>query len=625
MKRPHPMKRIAHVLGLASLALAPVGAGAATVPAGEAPPMVWDLTPLYPGDAAWETERQAVEAELPGLAALKGTLGEAERLEAGLTRLWAVKKRLERLETFASLAADVDTRVEDNQARRQMAADLENRFDQATAFLKPEIIGLGREAIEGFIAQRPGLGKDAYQLRSILRDADHTLGQEAEDLLAAAQTPLEQPSSIYGLLADADIPWPGLVIRGEKVTLDQEGYVAHRDDRDRRVREKVFATFWPVFKTYERTFGATYAADVRGTVFAARARKYPDSLSFALARDNVPEAVYKTLIEETHRGLPTLHRYLAAGRKLLGLKRMRYSDVYVPFADPPLSYGLAEAEDLILDAVKPLGADYVQDLSRGFRGGWLHAKVQRGKRSGAYMNGAAYDVHPYVLMSFSGKYDTVSTLAHEFGHAMHSVLANRTQPFETADYSIFVAEIPSTTNEMLLVDHVIANAKTKAERIYAISQGLEMLRGTFFRQAMFSEFEVLAHEAVENGRPLTGAGLSRIYLDLLRRYMGEAEGVMTIDDLYGVEWAYVPHFYNDFYVYQYATSISAAAYFTEAIEKGDEEVRRRFIDMLKAGGSDDPYLIVKRAGPDLASPEPYRALVRRMDRLLDQLDAAMAE
>ncbi len=237
------------------------------------------------------------------------------------------------------------------------------------------------------------------------------------------------------------------------------------------------------------------------------------------------------------------------------------------------------------------------------------------------MNGIAYDVHPFVLTSFNGDYESVSTVAHEWGHAMHSVLANGAQPFETADYSIFVAEIPSTTNEMLLADYVAAHAKTKAEKVYALSQQLELLRGTFFRQAMFAEFELKSHEAIEKDQSLTGADLTRIYLDLLKRYHGDAEGVMHIDDLYGAEWEYIPHFYTDYYVYQYATSISAAAYFAEGIEKGDTKLREQYFNMLKAGGSDDPYQIVKRAGLDMASPAPYQAIIARMNKVMDELDA----
>ncbi|MDR3440976.1 oligoendopeptidase F [Telmatospirillum sp.] len=619
------MKGFARVL-VATAALSVAGTGPLlAAETQQQPPAVWDLHPLYASDADWETERQAIESELPALAALKGTFTDSASLQTGLDKIWAVKRRLSRLATYAQLSSDIDTRVEANQVRNQMAEDLGNKLDEATSFVKPEIAALGQQKVDAFLAERPGLATHRYQLETILREAEHTLGQEAEGLLSSAQTPLAQPESIYRLLSNADIPWPSIEIRGKKVLLDQEGYVANRDDRDPKVRKKVFDTFWPVYKTYERTFGAVYAANVRGTVFAAKARKYPDSLTAALSHYNVPADVYKTLIAEAHSGLPTLHRYLADGKKILGLKDYRYSDVYVPFATPPRQYSLGEAEQLTLQAVQPLGDAYGKDLGAAFRDGWAHTVAQRGKRSGAYMEGAAYDVHPYVLMSYTGNYNSVSTLAHEFGHAMHSVLANRAQPFETADYAIFVAEIPSTTNEMLLADHVIAHAKTKAEKIYAISQSLELLRATFFRQAMFAEFEVEAHAAIERGEPLTGEGLTKTYLSLLRRYMGDAEGVMKVDDLYGIEWAYIPHFYTDFYVYQYATSISAAAYFAEGIEKGDTALRERYFDMLKAGGSDDPYQIVKKAGPDLASPEPYRALVRRMDHLLDLLEATLAE
>ena len=255
----------------------------------------------------------------------------------------------------------------------------------------------------------------------------------------------------------------------------------------------------------------------------------------------------------------------------------------------------------------------------------MDAVPRKGKRSGAYENGAAYDVHPYVLLSFNNTYDSVSTVAHEWGHAMHSVLANATQPFETADYGIFVAEIPSTTNEMLLADYVTAHAKTKEEKIYALTQALEGLRTTFFRQAMFAEFELKAHEAIEKGDAVTGEDLTKMYLDLLRRYHGDAQGVMKIEDLYGIEWAAVPHFYYNYYVYQYAASISAAAYFVEGIEKGDTALRDRYLDMLKAGGSDDPYLLIRKAGLDMASPAPYRALVARMARLTDELEALTAD
>ncbi|MBV8123953.1 MAG: oligoendopeptidase F [Burkholderiaceae bacterium] len=601
--------------GAAAHAATDAGAHAAT------PPVVWDLKPLYADAQAWENERLSILAELPKLKALSGTLGQsAQKLRQGLDEISAVRRRLTRLQVYASLRADENIQVTENQARNQLADAAGNQFGEATSFVSTEVAALGADKVAAFEAQEPGLAPHKHALATMLRLAQHTLSASEEAVLAGVAEPLQQPQAIYSLLANADLPWPTVTLHGKKVVLDQEQYGAHRSDPDPKVRELVFKAFWPVFKAYERTLGAVYTANLRGTVFSAKVRHYPSSVAMAQGNDNIPDTVYRTLIEEAHAGLPTLHRYLALRGKMLNLKQPLYSDNYVPLAKPPRKYSVAEAEALTLEAVQPLGADYTSKLSSAFAAGWMHAVPQRGKRSGAYMNGAAYDVHPYLLMSFSGEYDSVSTLAHEWGHAMHSVLANGAQPYETADYSTFIAEIPSTANELLLTDHVLAHAKTREEKIFALSQELESLRGTFFRQAMFAEFELAAHEAVEKGEAVTGERLSKIYLDLLKRYNGDAQGVVHIDDLYGIEWAFIPHFYNDFYVYQYATCISAAAYFVEGIEKGDLAMRERYFNMLKAGSSADAYPLTREAGLDLATPAPYRALVRRMNQAMDQLE-----
>jgi len=615
------LKRI--VLALAAAlplaALAP-RAGAADAPAN--PPAVWNLASLYADDAAWESARQALLPRIEQLRSLKGTLGrDAGSLLKAMDTIFGVQRDLARLHAYAMLKSDADTQVTANQARRQQAEATVNQFQQATSFESAEVSALGQAKVDEYLAAEPKLGQYAHALHAMLRLAAHTLSPDGEAMLAAAADPLDQVTNIYELLDNADLPWPRITVRGKTVTLDQETYVALREDRDPKVREQVFHAFWPVFKAYERTIGAIYGAHLHGTVFVARARKFDDSLAYAQSQDNTPAAVYKTLVAETNAGLPTLQRYLKLRSRLLGLKEARYSDVYVPLAKPPREYTLAEGEALTLKAVAPLGDDYVNALAKHFGESWMDAEPRRGKRGGAYMEPEAYDVHPFVLLSFNKKYGSVSTVAHEWGHAMHSVLANATQPYPTADYGLFVAEIPSTANEMLLADYVAKNAKTKEEKIYALSQQLELLRTTFFRQAMFAEFELKSHEAVEKGEPVTGESLTKIYLDLIRRYHGDAEGVMKIEDLYGVEWAYIPHFYRDFYVYQYATSISAAAYFAEGIEQGDTALRTRYLDMLKSGGSDDPYLVVKKAGVDMATPAPYRALVHRMERLLDELDA----
>jgi len=589
------------------------------------PPANWNLTALYADGSAWDASRAKVIAQFPAIKALQGTLGEnATSLLKAMRQISDVRREVARLEAYAQFKGDENTQIAANAARRQQAQSLHAQFGQATAWVAPEIANVGQEKIDAFIAAEPGLKIHAYYLRTMLRLASHTLPPREEALLAAAAEPLAQPGHIFEVLDNADLPWPTITVRGQLVRLDQETYVKLRDDRDPQVRDQLFKAFWPVYKSFERTMGAIYVAHLKGVVFEARAHEFDSSLADALSGNNTPDAVYRTLVSEANAGLPTLQRYLRLRGRMLGLDNQKYSDVYAALVDPPRSYTLGEAEQLTLQAVAPLGDDYVKALGQHFQEGWMDSVPREGKRDGAYMNPAAYDVHPFVLTSFNNNYESVSTIAHEWGHAMHSVLANATQPYETAGYAVFVAEIPSTTNEMLLADYVTEHAKTKEEKIYALTQALEGLRTTFFRQAMFAEFELKAHEAIEKDQPLTGEGLSQMYLDLLRRYSGDAQGVMKIEDLYGAEWEYIPHFYGDYYVYQYATSISAAAYFAEGIEKGDLDLRARYLNMLKAGGSNDPYLVVKAAGLDMTSPQPYRALVKRMDRLLDQLEALTA-
>ena len=625
---------IALAAALATLA-APLTHAAATpvaAPAASAggtagnPPALWNLTSLYADDAAWQAAREKVVAELPQLKALQGTMGaSAASLFHAMQAISDVTRDLGRLDAYASLKADADTQVTANEALRQQSAALQTQVAQATAWEAPEVAAIGQAKIDGYIAAEPKLAPHAYALHTMLRLAAHTLSASEEALMAGAADPLSQPQQIYSLLSNADLPWPTITVRGKKVTLDQETYVKLREDGDPKVRELVFHSFYPVYKSFQRSIGAIYVAHLRGVVFDAHAHKFDTSLQAKLSQDNTPDTVYRTLVAEANAGLPTLQRYLKLRGRLLGIKDQKYSDIYAELVKAPRTYTLGEAEALTLKGVAPLGEDYVKALGQHFQEGWMDAVPRKGKRSGAYMNPAAYDVHPFVLMSFNNNYESVTTVAHEWGHAMHSVLGDATQPFETSNYGIFVAEIPSTTNEMLLGDYVAKNAKTRQEKIYALAMQLESLRTVFFRQALFAEFELKSHEAVEKDQPLTGEDLSKIYLDLLRRYHGDAQGVMKIEDLYGTEWEYIPHFYTDYYVFQYATSISAAAYFAEGIEKGDNDLRTRYLDMLRSGGSNDAYQVVKKAGLDMATPAPYRALVARMARLTDELDALTSD
>ncbi|MDB5396550.1 MAG: oligoendopeptidase family protein [Rhodospirillales bacterium] len=585
-------------------------------------PVVWDLTELYPTDSVWDAESKAVAAALPGLVAYKGTLGkDPASLAKALRAVSDLQRRLARLETYASLKRDEDTRVAANQERLQRLQLLATDFGRATAFINPEIVSIGQTKIDQFIAADPDLKVFAFGLHDILRKAPHTLGEEGEGVLAGSTTATAAPQTIYTLLANSDLPWPTVALSdGRQVRIDSQGYTGTRDLPNRDDRKKVFEAFFGKWTEYKSSIGASLDGNVEGTIFNAKARHYPTALSYAIAEHNIPDQVYRTLVDEANKGLPTLHRYFALRKKMLGLPDLRYYDMYVPLVKSDRKYTVDEAEAMTLTAVAPLGQDYVDMLKAGFAKSWMHALPQPGKKSGAYMNPSAYDVHPYVLANFTGNYDSVTTIAHEWGHAMHSVLANKAQPFETADYPIFLAEIASTNNEMLLQDNLIANAKTKEDKLFFLNQAIETIRTTFFRQTMFAEFELKAHEAAEKGEALSGDSLTKIYLDLLKRYHGDAQGTVKIDDLYGVEWAYIPHFYTDFYVYQYATCLSAAAYFSHGIEGGDTKQRDTYLNVLKSGGSDYPYDILKKAGLDMASPAPYQAIVARMNMLLDQME-----
>jgi oligoendopeptidase F len=428
------------------------------------------------------------------------------------------------------------------------------------------------------------------------------------------------------MLSNADMPWPTVKLSdGTEVKLDQSAYTKYRESPNRADRKLVFDAFWGKFKEFERTFGVTFYSNLKEDTVYAKLRHYPDSLDRALDENHIPPAVYDTLIRETNANLPTLHRYFRLRARMLGVKEMHYYDIYPPLVKSEREYPIDEGKKLMLEAVAPLGPDYVKAMENGLEHRWMDVYPRPRKLSGAHMAGAAYDVHPFLLINYTDNYESVSTIAHEWGHAMHTYLSNKGQPYVTARYAIFVAEIASTLNEALLLDHMLKTAKDDDERLLYLGSALEGLRGTFFRQAMFAEFEREVHKRVDAGDSLTGDGLSKIYGDILRRYHGDAEGVVKIDEPYSVEWAYIPHFYNSFYVFQYATSIAASSLFAEAILKNEPGARERYLKMLSSGSSDYPYELVKKAGVDLASPAPYQAVATRMNRIMDEIEAILAK
>ncbi len=585
----------------------------------------WDLSQIYPDDGAWRADLERVAARFDAVASCEGHLGEsAGRLADCLDTYFGVARSLTRVTSYASMRFDEDTRNGDALAMKQQASNLATRFRQRTSFLEPEILALGKETVDRFLAAELRLAVYRHFLEDILRRAPHTLGAEGEAVIATASLMSDAPSSLYSILANADIPWPTVTLSGgEKVRLDQAGYTKYRGAADRADRKLVFDTFWATWKKYERTMGVALHAQMKRDLFYAQARRYPNCLAAALDANAVPEAVYRTLITTTEKNLPTLHRYLRLRRRMLGVPDLHYSDIYPPLVRADLEFPIEKAERLVLEALAPLGQAYVGEVRHGFQSRWMDVFPRPGKRSGAYSSGSIYDLHPFVLLNYTGDYESVSTLAHEWGHAMHSRLANAAQPYPTADYPIFVAEVASTFNEALLLEKMLADARDDTERLFYLGSALEGLRGTFFRQAMFAAFELKIHEAVEHGEALTGERLSSMYGELLRSYHGQAEGVMTIDDLYTVEWAYIPHFYYDFYVYQYATSIAASSLFAEEVLARKPGARDRYLGVLRAGGSRYPYELLKEAGVDLATPAPYEALIRRMNRIMDEIEAIL--
>lgn len=582
----------------------------------------WNLAELYPTDAAWAAERQAVLDALPSIAAYKGRLGESPAtLREALEAISNLNRRYQRLATYSSLKADEDTQIAANQERDQLAVALGSQFDEAVSWVDPELLTVGADKIRGFVGADPGLAKFRFSLENTLRAAPHTLGEEAEKVLAAAQNPIAGIEATRGQLANSDIPWPEVKLSdGKTIRLDAQGYGVGRTSTNRADRKLVFDNYWGTYRTYESTFGSALTGQVNANIFGAKSRKYPSAVAAALAPANIPVEVYKTLVAETNAGLPVLHRYFDVRRRLLKLPDMHYYDIYPPVTAIDRAFNINEARSLTLAAVQPLGKEYVDTLSKATAARWMHVYPQKGKRSGAYMNPGAYDVHPYVLLNHSDDYDGVSTFAHEWGHAMHSVLSTKAQPFELYDYPIFTAEIASTLNEQLLARHMLAGARTNAEKLFYLDSVLESFRGTYFRQTMFAEFELAIHEAVEAGNALSGETMTAMYLDLLKRYHGPN---VVIDPNYAIEWAGIPHFYYNFYVYQYATSIAASVFFDDQILNGGAKARDAYLGVLRAGGSDYPIDVLKRAGLDMTSPAPYRALIAKFSRTLDEVEKLM--
>jgi oligoendopeptidase F len=579
----------------------------------------WDLRDIFPTDAAWEAERQSIMGAIPALKAYQGKLGDGASLKAALQAGSDLNRRASRLYTYASLKADEDRRVGANQERKQQAQDVFTAIGEATAWSSPEIVALGAARVNALIASDPGLNKFAFGLRDTLRQAPHTLSPDEEQLLASAGSPLAGPQDIRDQLASSDIPRPTVTLSdGKTVRLDDQGYTQARSSPNRPDRKMVFDKYWASYKAFENSLGAALATKAKGDLFAAKARHYDSALQAQLNGANLPEAVYRSLIAETNRGLPVLHRYFALRARMLGIPDMGYWDIYPPLVKSDRTYSLAEMRRLTSEAIKPLGPDYVKLFLASSAKPWVDPFPRPGKASGAYMDPGAFDVHPYLLLNLTDKYDGVSQYAHEWGHAMHSMIANAAQPYELSSYPTFTAEVASTCHELLLANMMVEQAKTREDKLFYLGSIMENYRGTFFRQSMFAQFQLAINDLATKGEGLSGEKMATIYGDLLKRYHGPN---VRIEPDYASEWSAIPHFYFGFYVWQYATSITAANYFAQKLMHGTTADRDRYLNVLRSGGSDYGYELLKKGGLDMATAEPYQLIIANFSKVLDQAEA----
>ena len=586
----------------------------------------WDLTAIYPSDDAWRAEKDKVVALLPTLREFQGKLASSwKTLADALVNQSNLEKELTRLYLYAALISDQDARDSNYLAMRQEMIQIATNFAAESAYFEPEILKMDPDLIARFVSEEPRLKIYKQILDDIVRRREHTGSDAEEKLLAGASIMGSAPSSVYHVFSDADFPFPSVELSdGQTVKLDKAAFSLHRASKNRDDRQKVMSTFFEALGRYRATFGALTNAKLQGSSFYSRAHNYGSGLEASLDGNNIPTSVYVRLIEGVDRNLPTFHRYLKLRRRMMGVQELRYYDLYAPLvASVDLKFSVEDSEKNILTALAPLGPEYLTGAKRAFTERWIDMYPNEGKTSGAYSAGDAYDVHPYMLLNYNGKYDDMSTLAHELGHTMHSYFSNKTQPFPLASYPIFVAEVASTFNEALLIDYMLKTITDEPTRLLLLGNYLEGIKGTVFRQTQFSEFELRMHEMAEKGQPLTGDSLSKLYDEIVKKYYGHDQGICIVDDYVANEWAFIPHFYNDYYVFQYATSFTASSALSEKVLSGDPETTKKYLKFISSGRSKYPIDLLKEAGVDMTTDEPLELTMRKMNRVMDDMEMVL--
>ncbi len=577
----------------------------------------WNLDDLYVSDEAWEAELATLAEDQAYLAAFAGTLGDAEQLCAYLTRMEQVNAKAELLANYCMRKSDQDTRVAAYQAMSGKFMNVVVGLSAACSFETPEILAIPDAVLEGFYTSCPGLERYRRYLTNTRRRKEHILSPAEERLLAAAGEMASAPSDIYGNFGDADLTFPDAVdADGKAHPLTQGTFITYQSGDDRVLRKSAYENMYHTLGSFRNSAAAMLNAQGKQLKFFADARKYPSTLDAALDRTEVPTSVYLNLIEAVHQNMDKMHRYVRLRKKLLGVDELHFYDVYtslLPGVDKKIPF--AEAKQTVYDSLAPLGEGYRAIIKEGFENRWIDVYENEGKRGGAYSAGAA--VHPYVLLNYSGTLDSQFTLAHEMGHALHSYLSNKTQNPIDADYVIFVAEVASTCNEALLMEYLLKQTTDKRERAYLINHFLEQFKGTLYRQTMFAEFELIMGRMIGEGKTLTADALCAEYKKLNELYFGPD---MVVDDEIAMEWARIPHFYYNYYVFQYATGYSAAIALSRKILSQGESAVKDYLGFLSGGCSKSPIDLLKGAGVDMTSPEPVNQALQLFGELLDEME-----
>lgn len=589
----------------------------------------WSLTDLFASVDDWKSAKSDISSNIDKIESYKGKLDQdASTLLNATDLFFNTLKEYFRFSTYSGLLADQDVSISANQALRQEASSLGTKFSEATAWIRPEILAIDPAKIKEFFAAEPKLDQYKMYIEDIQRMRAHTLSADQEKILASFGLITDTPSEVYNVFNDGEMPYSKVTLStGEEITLSNSAYTRYRSTGVREDRAKIFDAFFNKFAQFKNTIGANFAGKVKTDWVYAKDRNYESSLAASVDGPNIPVSVYTNLVKQIHNSLPTLQRFLELKKKMLGVDTLHYYDLYTPLVDKvEMDFTVEQGEDVIKKALQPMGDDYIATLNKAFGSGWIDFLPNTGKRSGAYSSGSAYEVHPYILMNWNDDYESVSTLAHELGHTMHSYFSSKNQPFATADYPIFVAEIASTFNENLLNHYMVENVKNDEEKLYLLGSYLDLLRTTIFRQTLFAEFELKVHEMAENQQAITGEDLSKLYYDLVKEYYGSDKGICVVDPYVAYEWEYIPHFVNyTYYVYQYSTSLIYSTALAEKVLTEGKPAVEKYYNILKGGSSEYPIELIKKAGIDPLSAEPFELTMKKMNKVMDQMEELLSK